>query len=186
VTSGTITPFQYSRWTLRMTRSYIPSGGYAVATEPADMTPGPPNRTANSVRDALNTICSAVNGAHSRIIAAPHVFERARAIRQFYGWDDTHETLNSHRYPWQFQRQGDKLYVYGTNVSIGYGQLLPPADSDKTIDEYTFEFNQQIISGQAPQGAIFYLDTLPGLVPGQFYYITGTDVRWAEETLSVE
>lgn len=132
----------------------------------------------------LNDLCTIVTATKARIDAAPHVWERVRAVRTWYGWDEDTRGVLPQRAPLHFNRRGSRLVVRGKDVKIGWGAPSTPVHQDGFIDydNYEFPHTEQVIDADKIDTKEVYLDSYPGLYLARQYYLIG-DVYYAEEYL---
>jgi len=187
----TITPgavqaaWKQSRFSLTYRYSQADGSGYPYATMPADFSPAV-NISAATLDSRLNALATVLNNTKTRIDNTPNIWNRARAVRRWFGknGEDTQGDFDARARPF-FARQGYRLVVKGKGVSIGFGPITVPSDPQKgpQYDAHTYGKTESVIDGDKVDTKTVYLDSIDGLVPGTTYQLVG-DVQYAEELLS--
>lgn len=180
IDEGVRANWKFSRWSLHYAMTY-PSGGiYPAATLPTAFAAG--SLSATTLVSRLNTLASVVSAVKTRIDAAPHLWEHARALRTWYGWDEDTRGVLPQRAPIHFNRRGSRLVVRGKDVKIAWGPVTTPMHEKGFLDYDNYEFpnTEQIIASDKVDTKEVYLDTYPGLYPDRQYFVIG-DVYYAEE-----
>lgn len=156
-------------------------GVYPYAVLPAPLSQGAISPEA--LRDWLNSLSTAVNAVKARIDAAPAIWNRAYAVRNWYSVDGNSRGNLDKRAPARILMQGRRLVVRGKNVSLAFGPLTyPTGDFGKVADEWTHSVSQQLIAGDQVETKEIWLDGIPNLLPGTQYALTG-EVQYAAEYL---
>jgi hypothetical protein len=136
----------------------------------------------------LNSISTALAAVKSRIDGAPDLWDRARAFRRGYGYDDGQRLYFATRHlPRRERRLGAALVVDGANVTIGYGaQTVVPPPAEEPDGEYdvAYAYEETIVSGEVRALKLVSLDNLDGLGVGTAYALKSpAAVRFAAEYL---
>lgn len=179
--------WQHGRWSFNTRMEPAAGSAYPYAALPA-----PPSDlqdlTGEQLRDYLISLASIVSAAKTRIDGAPHVWDRVRAARQWFNYTDKPEDVFPKRALLRFERNGSptaSLFVYGGgNVQMLYGARTV-GNNDKGIayDDYKYESEDSVLSGEQAGSTIVYLAGNQKLPPGTFYQLRGEKLWYAEEFL---
>jgi hypothetical protein len=170
-------PWRQSKWTFHTIRS---QGTYPAALLPAGFST---SDTPEQVRDKLNSLATVLSNAYARVNANGAVWDRVRAMRQWYGVSDDTNGVRDIRHRPQLRRQGDRLLVSGKGVDLRFGAVsVPTADigRDLDYDRHSFAESHNLIAADKAETTTIYLDSIPGLYPGTLYELHG-EVTWGAE-----
>lgn len=186
VTPGAVSAaWKQSRFSLTYRYSQADSSGYPYAAMPTDFTPAT-SISAATLDSRLNSLATILSDTKARIDATPAIWDRARAVRRWFGknGEDTQDDFDARARPF-FSRQGYRLVVRGKGVSIGFGAITVPSDPQKgpLYDKHTYGRTESVVDGDKVDTKTVYLDSIEGLVPGTTYQLLG-DVQYAEELLN--
>lgn len=161
---------------------------HVLRMEPASAVQPPPavstsniNVSASTVNTRLNAIATMLNTIKARVDASPS-FNHTRAMRYKFATDDHQAQKFARTYPQTFIRRGDRLIVYGKNVSLCFGALTFEQNEDGATDyaKFKWSYEQTLIDGENVASKRVYLDSIEGLFPGTTYYLVG-EVIYAGE-----
>lgn len=168
-----------SKWTFSTIRSEgdsNPANTHPYATLPAAFVDG--SVSAATVRDRLNQVATIVANTKSRLDAAPHIWNRARAMRTWYSVDDNTRGVFDVRSRPQMVRHGAQLVVRGRGVKVLFGAIAIPTNDptkgdQKGYDGHTFSQSQSIIDSDKAQTTTIELDSITGLFRQTAYELDG-------------
>ncbi len=167
-----------TRWNLRWvevtqnTRTYTIPVAYSVARE---------SLTYSQLQSRLNSIVSACTAVYNRVTGAADMWDRARLYRQMPVIDDYAREYFARSLVARSRRYTDGLWLRGKGVTIHYGALgATPGKGEDPFYDWETTFKQDLITGEEVADKYVGFDSLPGLVEGEMYYLTG-DVRAAFE-----
>lgn len=172
-------PIKASRYHILASRTEPDSAGYPYWAPPAEWAYG--TKTFANVIATLNAIATQLIAIKARIDAAPWLWGRWYLQRKFYGYDDTAGNKRNKRAMPQLSRIGERLIAQGKAVSVGWANFIPPTDTAKLIEEFTFGRTESLIGTEKVERTAIYLDNYPDLFLSTAYYgISDNDMLFEE------
>lgn len=167
-----------TRWNLRWVETTQSARTYTV---PTAYSQARESLTYGTLKARLNSIVSCLSQVYTRVTSNPDTWDRARLFRQMPVYDDYGREYYQRQLVARSRRFTDGLWVRGKGVTLHYGALAArPGKGEDPFYDWETTFKADLINGEAVQDVFLGFDTLPGLVGGVPYYLTG-DVRYAAE-----
>lgn len=167
-----------TKYAVRLVETYR-NAGYIAPTLPTE-SQMLESMTFSTLQSRLNTLGTAMATLKSDIDSRGYLLDRSYMFSRRPVDGDEQETekgiqnINIARK----KRQGDVIVVRGKDIRIGWG-YEKKSDPDKP--EYEFSREETLISGDAVETKVFYLDRFDGLEYGFPYFIMGGQIEYAGE-----
>lgn len=137
-----------------------------------------------TVRSSLINLGNLAATIKTRIDNNPIIFDSAQMFRSRFTLDDSQEEYWENEMIFYHRRRANVLWVNGKGVKLCYGPITTKRGADDEKWTYSFQYQEDLTSGDAYETKYFYLDQFEGLALGMEYYITGKDVVYAAEYLA--
>jgi hypothetical protein len=139
--------------------------------------------TFSTLQTDLNTIATQLAAVKARIDANPLAFNRGHMFRnRMVRGTEEMEYWEKEQIGCMIRR-GALLWVKGQGLKIAYGAINVKITADNEKWDYSFEHEVELTPSDQVRQQYFFLDSFPGLYPGQNYWIIGKDIHYAAEHL---
>lgn len=139
--------------------------------------------TFSTLQSNLNTISTQLATVKATIDANPLVFNRGQMFRNRMVRNTEEMEYWEKEQIGCMIRQGSLLWVKGQGLKIAYGAITIKITADDEKWDYSFEHEAELTPADEVRQQYFFLDSFPGLYPGQNYWIIGKDIHYAAEHL---
>lgn len=165
-----------TKYNIRLVET-LRNAGYIAPTLPTE-TQMLESMTFSTLQSRLNTLGTAMTTLKSDFDSREYLLNRVYMFSRRPVTNDEQEEYLEWQYVARKKRQGNVLVVRGKDIRLGWG-FEQKVDYDKP--EYEFSKEETLVSGDATETKMYYLDNFDGLEIGFPYFVLGKKIEFAAE-----